>query len=475
MFEEYQELAGVSVHKLIKPSQTRWLSLAEGVSRVLEQWDALLYYFQTCSDVKSLQKVRRFVSIMEQPMTKAHLFFLEEALTIFTDFNKRYQSSDVMIHCLHDDQLDLFRLLALNFMKPPAVKALPGTDIVSLDLMDASLYLADEDLVISKKAKEAASKLTPEEREIFYDSCRRFYRKGAEKVKCRLRLRDPVLMGVRMLSPADGTSMTAMSVSNLAERFPQVILPNELLGLQREWQRYQAASATTCALAERTGGAVDRYWSAIGSLKDGTSARFPLLFRLAKALLVLPHSGADIERHFSALDSEMCATRNRMGLPLLNSLLTITCNRGETTCLTFRPTDRMRATLRQHVAELAGKGKKDETSKASKAPKKCETTCTKSSTRSGDDKNQPNDANSDGMHTADSVKKTAAEGDADQNGKEGQAKTHSGLPEVKVMTNFWRCGQVLEYFLPSALCQSRTDGRNGSSACTLISALVAAS
>ena len=332
MFEEYQELAGVSVHKLIKPSQTRWLSLAEGVSRVLEQWDALLYYFQTCSDVKSLQKVRRFVSIMEQPMTKAHLFFLEEALTIFTDFNKRYQSSDVMIHCLHDDQLDLFRLLALNFMKPPAVKALPGTDIVSLDLVDASLYLADEDLVISKKAEEAASKLTPEEREIFYDSCRRFYWKGAEKVKCRLRLRDPVLMGVRMLSPADGTSMTAMSVSNLAERFPQVILPNELLGLQREWQRYQAASATTCALAERTGGAVDRYWSAIGLLKDGTSARFPLLFRLAKALLVLPHSSADIERHFSALDSEMCATRNTMGLPLLNSLLTITCNRGETTC-----------------------------------------------------------------------------------------------------------------------------------------------
>ncbi|XP_025203832.1 zinc finger protein 862-like [Melanaphis sacchari] len=45
-FEEFQSFVEVKPHKLLQPSQTRWLSLYVCVKRVLEQWNALKLYFQ---------------------------------------------------------------------------------------------------------------------------------------------------------------------------------------------------------------------------------------------------------------------------------------------------------------------------------------------------------------------------------------------------------------------------------------------
>lgn len=43
--EEFQHFLNTSPHKLLSVGQTRWLSLEACVSRLLEQWDALLLYF----------------------------------------------------------------------------------------------------------------------------------------------------------------------------------------------------------------------------------------------------------------------------------------------------------------------------------------------------------------------------------------------------------------------------------------------
>jgi len=43
--KELQYFTETEPHKLLQPSQTRWLSLHSSVSRVIEQWDTLLRYF----------------------------------------------------------------------------------------------------------------------------------------------------------------------------------------------------------------------------------------------------------------------------------------------------------------------------------------------------------------------------------------------------------------------------------------------
>lgn len=41
-FHEFQEYTNTEPHKILKPCQTRWLSLHQCVSRILEHWDALV-------------------------------------------------------------------------------------------------------------------------------------------------------------------------------------------------------------------------------------------------------------------------------------------------------------------------------------------------------------------------------------------------------------------------------------------------
>ncbi|CAH1395672.1 unnamed protein product [Nezara viridula] len=44
-FQQFQNFVGVKIHKMLHPSQTRWLSLQEVVDRIVEQWDALKLFF----------------------------------------------------------------------------------------------------------------------------------------------------------------------------------------------------------------------------------------------------------------------------------------------------------------------------------------------------------------------------------------------------------------------------------------------
>uniref|UniRef100_A0A6P7FRN4 E3 SUMO-protein ligase KIAA1586-like n=1 Tax=Diabrotica virgifera virgifera TaxID=50390 RepID=A0A6P7FRN4_DIAVI len=44
-FKQFQMFTNVDIHKILHPSQTRWLSLNEVVNRIIEQWEALRLYF----------------------------------------------------------------------------------------------------------------------------------------------------------------------------------------------------------------------------------------------------------------------------------------------------------------------------------------------------------------------------------------------------------------------------------------------
>lgn len=45
IFKQFQMFTNLDIHKILHPSQTRWLSLKEVVNRIIEQWEALRLYF----------------------------------------------------------------------------------------------------------------------------------------------------------------------------------------------------------------------------------------------------------------------------------------------------------------------------------------------------------------------------------------------------------------------------------------------
>ncbi|XP_023311317.1 zinc finger BED domain-containing protein 5-like [Anoplophora glabripennis] len=75
-FKEFQSFSNVNIHKILHPAQTRWLSLETVVSRILEQYNALILFFTDAT-------------------------FLEFSLAFFNNLNRQMQCEKPVIQELH--------------------------------------------------------------------------------------------------------------------------------------------------------------------------------------------------------------------------------------------------------------------------------------------------------------------------------------------------------------------------------------
>ena len=60
----------------------------------------------------------------------------------------------------------------------------------------------------------------------------------------------------------------------------------------------------------------DKYWHSVSEIKDlsGQNLRFPILTKLAEAVIVIPHGNADTERLFSHVGLNKTKHRNSLSL-----------------------------------------------------------------------------------------------------------------------------------------------------------------
>nr|XP_039247932.1 uncharacterized protein LOC120325836 [Styela clava] len=83
----------------------------------------------------------------------------------------------------------------------------------------------------------------------------------------------------------------------------------------------------------------EAFWSEVGDYRDASGCNpFLELFQCAISALILPHSNAEIERVFSAMNYVKSKPRNRMSLQLLNAILTVKFGliRKEECCSTYK-------------------------------------------------------------------------------------------------------------------------------------------
>ena len=149
----------------------------------------------------------------------------------------------------------------------------------------------------------------------------------------------------------------------------------------------------------------------------------------------------------------------------------------------------MRLALPKQVARLAGRTKSEQPgsmgSKAEDTPKKPvpeKRSQPPSDSGNGDEIDSSESGPSSKVKCEASVKTDSCKKTSDgQDGSIDHQKT-SGDKDAKVQDlegahlvmarKIWRFGTVFEHYLPRNMCQSLLDGRNGSSACTVIASLV---
>lgn len=76
-FVQFQEFCSTHGHKLLHPSQARWLSLQLVVHRLLEQWDALKLYFNDKVLTERLTTVDLIHSSLNDPLIRLIFLFLD--------------------------------------------------------------------------------------------------------------------------------------------------------------------------------------------------------------------------------------------------------------------------------------------------------------------------------------------------------------------------------------------------------------
>ena len=160
----------------------------------------------------------------------------------------------------------------------------------------------------------------------FYEICREFWLTAAKYAVKKLPLESEFLAHLTWLNPRAQEHGMLNQVIKTLQHLPQVV-KEEQAALEEEFLDY-----CTCDHVKDLDAATTiAYWHKVGQLKDLTGQpRYPVLTRLAKAVLIIPHGNADVETSFSKMGLNKTKLRNSLGTDTLNALLQLQCNVQDT-------------------------------------------------------------------------------------------------------------------------------------------------
>lgn len=188
-------------------------------------------------------------------------------------------------------------------------------------------YLEDNDSLSTADAKK------------FREVCSTFWLTAVKEAMKRLPLTHPVLSNLKWLEPGVQDYSRLSELLSVADSLPQVVDQADKPLLQEEFMDFCTFHLPDNITTQTD---VDKYWHSVSSIVDlsGEGTRFPILSKLAKAVVLIPHGNADTERLFSHVGLNKTKQRNSLSLETLNSLLTIQFNKM-TPCYQFKPSNNL--------------------------------------------------------------------------------------------------------------------------------------
>ncbi|KAK3929597.1 SCAN domain-containing protein 3, partial [Frankliniella fusca] len=318
LLAQFQRFFDLEVHKILRPSQTRWLSLMAVVERTLEQWDALLLFFQDQVLVARLTSAEWIFETLRNPFMKAYLLFMQWILPKFTGMNEFFQSEQTIITVLDERMRQAYEERLMLYMKDTYVHRRPLKDV---DPAEEGGFILLENLFLGRPELNwlatPAFAARPDLVEDFRTRCRSFMVVGCQELRKRsYDFGDTVMQALGALSPAVAMSRQTRppSILPLASALPRCVAQDDetLQRLEEEWCRFP--SLNIAAMKDKELMKVpDRFWHEMRTATDPCGEQ--LLAHLpsfALSALSLPHSNAGCERDFSKINNGKTKLRNRL-------------------------------------------------------------------------------------------------------------------------------------------------------------------
>lgn len=313
-FKEFQSFFDIKPHKMLKPSQTRWLSLQACVGRILEQWVALEHYWKILSIEDPTHANIHTHKSLQNLLLKCQMYFVEYNLGLFNKANTFFQADFPQFPELKPKIEELIKTLALNFMNKEYVKNTPAMNIdpslvtehVKLD----KIYLGVQATTL---LNEIENKVQSEVDKVL-ESAKQFYIEAIMQIKKRFVFGE-LYEDSAFLLPSNAVDMNPPTIYPIAKKYLPSHIDINLGELDIEWRSQSLLTNNADNMFE--------YWKCVSTIKENGKPRFTCLPIFVKYFLSLPFSNAAIERLFSAMKTIKTEKRNRLDNETITSLLSV--------------------------------------------------------------------------------------------------------------------------------------------------------
>jgi len=200
IFEEFAISFQETNRKILKLSDTRWLSRYSSIERLLEYWNTLFLFLTEIVVNEKTKSGEYILSIMQKPETKAYLLFLKHILYYFNSFNLFFQSLETRIQVLNRKSLEFLCGICRNFLKPELLSSLKEVDMPEFDKTENQISI--NEIYLGKECQIYLNNLITEGHADIVANIRRdclqFYVTAAQDICKRLPIRDAFLSKLKV-------------------------------------------------------------------------------------------------------------------------------------------------------------------------------------------------------------------------------------------------------------------------------------
>lgn len=166
-------------------------------------------------------------------------------------------------------------------------------DKTKTDFINPLNVLLNDSIVVDRKTEEFIRELNNQDRILFFSQVKDFYQTCTQQLLHYLTLNYTILRCVRFLCPENKDYPNLEKwILTITKR--HIIFDDEISVLRMEIRAYKLSRP--CNNDDKNS-EINHYWSSVCA-----NERYPILGKLARFCLILPHGNAEVERLFSSMD-----------------------------------------------------------------------------------------------------------------------------------------------------------------------------
>jgi len=288
-----QKDLGNKEKKILRYVPTRWLSLGNCVDHILEEWEALMLFFEQEKNKSSF-----IVKSIQNPKTKAQLQFLAYFFKKFNVTQKLFQDDTSTSYLLYEELRGFYLSICRTLLKSNWRKSLNYEKAFSIDLEnnnEVEIYFMDTQECYQNVKKERFKtqiewdNLSENQALSLVESFREFILEVLHKCKHYLPLSDSYIDLFKVLRP---DAYDRECWLELSEKFPLFLSGNDYTTIIGELDLLEHFEFEKLNNKD----SLFQRWNKINE-----DIKIPVIATMAQTLLSIPISSASIERTFSQL------------------------------------------------------------------------------------------------------------------------------------------------------------------------------